>query len=1005
MTRCSGRIGTRHIAASMLLAAGLALAAARPRPVSAQSPSTGAIEGVITDQQGRFLGSVAISVISQAGRRMIVRTDRTGRYAALSLAPGLYDVLVERLGFQPERVEGLDVAAGETRLLSLSIEAVQGEDIRVRTRPAPAVLSAANGIVPNRWLTATGGSGLPQETGDLAGLPLLGTRGGTRMDIEGLPSGAHVLSIDGLPFAKRPRAFGTYTRLASLPLSFFDAVNVSSSMFDVEYPGQSGALISAQTRRGGPVPTFRAYGDFGSDALATSSGDVAAFQSYRAGASLSGPLAEDTASFMIGLDYSHTQIPFESLWAPDPATTSVVDAASSRGVDLSNVAGPGLAEVERIAGFGRLDARMGETNRISVRGMMSSLPTVVPFNNWTESPPAWQGNSSSREFLGSLQLVSELSDELNSEFSLGYEWSQTTRTDPVNAAADPAATTVATAGRTFGSNERRNVDMAMWSVTGRETLLIRSGDHRFKLGIAGQLPHYDMPWFYDRSGEFLFSSPADLQAGTGTFRQILGDDKVRSTFDERRVTVFGQDTWRPRPGVEISAGARISSFRTVDSTLVNANAEWYRLSGLKNFDVNRRYTVFEPRFGLVVAPGGGSGVTLRASASTDADFTDPAVLAEIIGNTGFLATGRFTGTTPWPAAVSFGGGQTAVPTLTQLGPEFQGPRTSRLDASLSGTIGGGTALSVSAAVRRTDHLPRREDLNLSPTVAATDQYGRPVYGQLSMSGALLAAVPESNRRFVEFDQVWGIEATGESRYVGLTVSAERPFTGAFGAWASYTWSKTEDDWLIGQSAEPLSQLSPFQHGLTGDWRDGRSDLDVPNRAIAGVELKLPGAFGPRITALYRFQSGYPFTPGFRPGVDANADGSAVNDVAYVDNAVAGISDLVSLWPCLSSQVGGFAERNTCRGPNLHSLDARFAVDIGLAGDRSVSIVLDAVNLIATRDGRIDNALYLVDPAGALAVSPDGRNYTVPLIANPDFGTLITRFTPQRFLRLGLRVEF
>ncbi|MGD8277341.1 MAG: TonB-dependent receptor [Gemmatimonadota bacterium] len=1006
MTRCSGRFGARHVAVSIVLAAGLAFTAVRPRPVSAQSPSTGAIEGVITDTQGRFLGSVAISVISRSsGRRLIVRTDRRGRYAALSLSPGLYDVLVERLGFQPERVEGLAVAAGETRLLSLSVEAVQGDVIRVHTRAAPAVLSAATGIVPNRWITAPGGSGLPQETGDLAGLPLLSTAGGPRMDIEGLPASAHALTIDGLAVAKRPRSFGTYTRLASLPYSFFGAANVSTAMPDVEYPGQSGSIISAQTRSGGPTPTFHAYGDFGSDATAASSGDVAGFQSYRAGGLFSGPLAEDTATFVVGLDYSRFQVPFESLWAPDAGTAGLVDAASSRGVDLSNLTGPGLAELERISGFGRLDARLGDAHRISVRGMMASLPTVVPFNAWTESPPAWQGNPSTREFFGSLMLASELSDELNSELSIGYERSETTRSDPLSATADPPATTVAALGRTFGSNERRNVDMAVWSITGRETFLVRSGDHRLKLGIAGQLPHYDLPWFYNRSGDYLFSSAADLRAGTGTFRHMFGDDKVRSTFDVRRITVFGQDTWRPRPGVEISAGARISAFRNLDSASVNANTAWNRLSALRNFDVKRQYTVFEPRFSLVMTPGGGRGVTLRASASTDADFVDPTVLAELIGNWGLLGIRQFTGSTPWPAEVTQGTAPTVTPTLTVLGPEFEGARTARLNASLSGTIGGGTALSVSAAIRRTSHLPRREDLNLAPTVAATDQYDRPIYGQLEKSGALLAAVPTTNRRFVEFDQVWGIEATGESRYVGFTVSAERPLNGAFGAWASYTWSKTEDDWLIGNPAEPLSQLSPFPHGLTGDWQDGRSDLDVPHRALAGVEFKLPGAFGPRLTALYRFQSGYPFTPGFRPGVDANADGSPVNDVAYVDNAISGVSDLITQWPCLSAQVGGFAERNACRGPNLHSLDARFALDIGLAGERSVSIVLDAVNLIATEDGRVDNALYLVDPIGSLTVSPDGRNYTVPLIANPDFGTLITRFTPQRFLRLGLRVGF
>ena len=77
----------------------------------------------------------------------------------------------------------------------------------------------------------------------------------------------------------------------------------------------------------------------------------------------------------------------------------------------------------------------------------------------------------------------------------------------------------------------------------------------------------------------------------------------------------------------------------------------------------------------------------------------------------------------------------------------------------------------------------------------------------------------------------------------------------------------------------------------------------------------------------------------------------------------------------------------------------------MAGSSDVSLVVDAVNLIATEDGVIDRALYLVDPAASLIVSPDGRNYTVPLVANPDFGKLLSRFTPQRFLRLGLRVGF
>jgi hypothetical protein len=39
------------------------------------------------------------------------------------------------------------------------------------------------------------------------------------------------------------------------------------------------------------------------------------------------------------------------------------------------------------------------------------------------------------------------------------------------------------------------------------------------------------------------------------------------------------------------------------------------------------------------------------------------------------------------------------------------------------------------------------------------------------------------------------------------------------------------------------------------------------------------------------------------------------------------------------------------------------------------------------------------------VSGDGSTVTVPLIANPNFGELLTRFAPQRQFRLGLRVSY
>src|SRR3970040_1882269 len=112
---------------------------------------------------------------------------------------------------------------------------------------------------------------------------------------------------------------------------------------------------------------------------------------------------------------------------------------------------------------GRLDARRGEQHRISVRATLASLPTLVPFHSWTESPAAWAGNPEAREFFTAAILNSTVAEEVTNELSVCYERGGRTRQEAVGAAADPAETAIASTGLAFGSNERRNVDMATWS--------------------------------------------------------------------------------------------------------------------------------------------------------------------------------------------------------------------------------------------------------------------------------------------------------------------------------------------------------------------------------------------------------------------------------------------------------------------------------------------------------------------------------------------------------------
>jgi hypothetical protein len=267
----------------------------------------------------------------------------------------------------------------------------------------------------------------------------------------------------------------------------------------------------------------------------------------------------------------------------------------------------------------------------------------------------------------------------------------------------------------------------------------------------------------------------------------------------------------------------------------------------------------------------------------------------------------------------------------------------------------------------------------------------------------LIATPLPNRRFTDFDLVSALNANGESRYWGVTAALERDAGDVLRFFGRYTYSRTTDDWLASDVGGPEDQLTPFANPGDTDWLDGRSDFDVPHRLAAGIELRIPGGIQPVIAAVYRFQSGYPFTAGFRDGVDVNGDGSGTNDPAFADEAIAGTVALAQSWDCVRAQLGRFAERNACRQDALHSLDGRFALSLPESARVSGELFVEGVNLIHSPLGEPDRALYLIDQGGSIAENPASGVVTLPLVANPNFGRTLGRIDAGRTLRIGLRL--
>ncbi|MEJ2218888.1 MAG: hypothetical protein P8099_20070 [Gemmatimonadota bacterium] len=346
------------------------------------------------------------------------------------------------------------------------------------------------------------------------------------------------------------------------------------------------------------------------------------------------------------------------------------------------------------------------------------------------------------------------------------------------------------------------------------------------------------------------------------------------------------------------------------------------------------------------------------------------------------------------------------PRLTILASDFKAPVTNRASFGIARALGPSASLFLSGVVRHTKNLPERRDLNLPTEAVYVDQYGRAFYGEPVRVGELLRAVPGTNRRFAEFDAVSAVSSSATSTYWGITAGIEERVDNVLRFTGSYTYSRTRDNWLGALGGAPLEALPPFPGSQElGDWADGVSSLDVPHRAAVATELTLPFVRVVHIGGRYRMESGRPFTPGMGPAIDANGDGVAGNDPAFVDGAVDGVQALLDRHDCLRQNVGHFAERNSCRDPMRQWVDAWLTLDIPGRNGINARLTVQALNL-GGAGGRIyDHALYRLDPNGALVVDNAAGTVNIPLVANPHFLEPLFQAPDPPRARITLTVEF
>ncbi len=289
----------------LLLSASLLLVALLP--LEAQE-TTGDILGRVQDDAGRPLTAVTVTLRGEAaGWTRRATTSDDGSYRLRLLPPGVYSLVVQRIGFAPMRLDSVHVRLGATTApptVTLRPAAVALADNRV---VAPSVSLDPERTTVGGQLDATELAGLPgarDHTALIATLPHANTSFfGDGPNVGGATGLENAFFVDGVNTTEPLKA----TQGISLPFNFVQSVQVRSGGFEAQYGRALGAVVNAVTHTGTNTVEWDAFAFATSAALTADSRALPTLGerdrvAHDAGLRVSGPVVRDHLWFSAAIN-------------------------------------------------------------------------------------------------------------------------------------------------------------------------------------------------------------------------------------------------------------------------------------------------------------------------------------------------------------------------------------------------------------------------------------------------------------------------------------------------------------------------------------------------------------------------------------------------------------------------------------------------------------------------------------------------------------------------------
>ncbi len=957
-----------------LIAAFLATAA----PLAAQSVSTGAFSGTVTNEQGNVMSSVQVQAVNRStGARSGTLTNAEGRFYISGLETGgPYTLTLRRIGFAQRDTNNLYVSLGENQRVDISLKTAvaQLEAVKVVTTTSGAVFSASHTGVETT-ITDSAIARLPtlnRSFTDFVSIsPQISTKG------PGLSGGGqnnrfNAIQIDG---AVANDLFGLSSTLqpgglASAKQVSLEAVKeyqVLLSPFDIREGNFTGFLVNAVTKSGSNE--FQSTGtysfrnqDFARDVAFIRN---APFSQAQEGFWFGGPIIKDKLLFSIAPEFQQESQPSTapylgqstSLTQKPPATQAAVDSFVNILQSKYGFSNPGngglITNTNPLTNvFARFDLlNLPENSRLVARYNFAGANQGIS-NQRSTTRLALSNNGytiNDNTNAGTLQLFSNFANGNLNELTAGWTRINDVRQTPIEApfvvisrVQNPNGGTGQLSAGTENSSQGNELNQDIMELTDNYTIPWQN--HRFTFGTQNKWYKVRNLFSQNSLGNFTFGTLDSLINDTPSSATLgikLDNSDGAAHFTARSLAFYGEDEWQAANNLSIVGGIRLdlvglTSKPGLNTTLLNSPL------ARNTTNVPTNVPQLAPRLGFNWDMTGDQVNQLRGG--TGAFTGNPAYvwLSNLFGNSGVngFASLSCTNMSTAPAMQDAGGqlagnckgatGTAAPPvTLNTVAPNLHFPETWRSSLGYDRRLPWNMIGTIEGMFTRDIYNFYYQDINLSANPIGTDVNGREMYGDItSLTGN---PVPK-NRPASTLGDIFEISNTKTHGYAySLTEQVVKRFSNNFEGQVAYTYSRSYDVWDVTSSVAQ----SNWQFGRSYSGRQDAQDLypskwDAPHRFVVSGEYTLPTKTGVSLTWIG--ESGVPYE--YVYGSDMNGDNFTSNDLIYVPRNARdttqirfvqngsltpaqqadSLENFISSHSCLNSQRGTIMQRNSCRTP-------------------------------------------------------------------------------------------